>query len=105
MICDGGDHAEGCNKSFHIQCIGLESVPSGDWICSSCATEEGITTQGNQGHEYLEAVESANDSDGDCGQESSDCEFDEHGDVASSAVENRQSKRRVILESDEEMED
>jgi hypothetical protein len=32
LLCDGG-----CNRGYHTACVGLDSVPSGDWECSSCA--------------------------------------------------------------------
>ncbi|KAI9713662.1 MAG: hypothetical protein M1812_006634 [Candelaria pacifica] len=31
LICDG------CEVGWHMFCVGLDSVPSGDWYCESCA--------------------------------------------------------------------
>ena len=137
LICDSGDRdAKGCNKCFHLDCIGLEKVPSGDWICSSCATEQGLATDGTRGFEFPATATSpddveANKSDG-TSEASSKCEFDAESrgepDIACddstgegncqsnetersriesttsqlSSVERRPSKRRVILDSDDE---
>jgi hypothetical protein len=32
LICDGG-----CSRGYHTACVGLHSVPSGDWECEKCA--------------------------------------------------------------------
>jgi hypothetical protein len=40
IVCDGGDckdKSNGCDRSFHIHCIGLDFIPPGDWICETCA--------------------------------------------------------------------
>eukprot|EP00980_Cylindrotheca_fusiformis_P003903 scaffold867_cov112-Cylindrotheca_fusiformis.AAC.1 len=39
MICFGKYKGKsiGCGKSVHIGCVGRTTIPSGDWICSSCA--------------------------------------------------------------------
>jgi hypothetical protein len=34
LICDA------CTRGFHIDCIGLKSVPKGSWLCSSCAPSQ-----------------------------------------------------------------
>lgn len=51
IICDGGDEEGGCGDMYHLSCIGRSVVPPGDWICSKCANEAGITV-GIEGHEY-----------------------------------------------------
>jgi hypothetical protein len=33
LLCGAPD----CGISFHMACIGLRSVPQGDWVCSGCA--------------------------------------------------------------------
>jgi hypothetical protein len=62
----GGDHllecfAEratkqiGCGKAVHIYCVGREDFPSGDWICTGCATKEGLGVHSgfsDYGHEF-----------------------------------------------------
>ena len=32
ICCDG----EGCVNSYHLRCIGLEEIPTGDWYCPDC---------------------------------------------------------------------
>eukprot|EP00529_Nitzschia_sp_RCC80_P021676 CAMPEP_0113471396 /NCGR_PEP_ID=MMETSP0014_2-20120614/16955_1 /TAXON_ID=2857 /ORGANISM="Nitzschia sp." /LENGTH=389 /DNA_ID=CAMNT_0000364027 /DNA_START=75 /DNA_END=1241 /DNA_ORIENTATION=- /assembly_acc=CAM_ASM_000159 len=39
LICDGGDHTPGCSRGFHSYCVGLETIPDGDWICQECASQ------------------------------------------------------------------
>jgi len=47
VICGGGDNAEllllcdgiGCDKPHHTYCMGLSSVPEGDWFCPDCKLE------------------------------------------------------------------
>ncbi|CAD7704868.1 unnamed protein product [Ostreobium quekettii] len=34
IICDG------CSLAFHLLCVGLTTVPPGDWYCASCAAAE-----------------------------------------------------------------
>lgn len=54
MLCDGGDHLDGCcGRPFHAECVGRSSIPSGDWICQDCArTLGGMTDVGSEGHEF-----------------------------------------------------
>ncbi|KAL2886530.1 Ribosomal protein L37ae [Ceratocystis lukuohia] len=33
LLCDGPN----CRAAYHTYCIGLEDVPSGDWLCMECA--------------------------------------------------------------------
>jgi len=51
LICDGGDRTPGCRRGFHISCVGLETIPDGDWICQECASQLGIETDSG-GHEF-----------------------------------------------------
>uniref|UniRef100_A0A7R9Z885 PHD-type domain-containing protein n=2 Tax=Pseudictyota dubia TaxID=2749911 RepID=A0A7R9Z885_9STRA len=51
LVCDGGDHIDGCGRNFHIQCIRRNQIPPGDWICDQCAGESGISC-GIEGHEF-----------------------------------------------------
>eukprot|EP00978_Attheya_sp_CCMP212_P017056 scaffold45311_cov75-Attheya_sp.AAC.1 len=113
LICDGGDHSNGCRRAFHIACVGLTAVPDGDWICSSCAEPLGLggTTAG---HEFPEETCNEIEKDGE-----SDCEFDMvngEGKDSHKVEENKRPqrllskrghdlKRRVILESDDDEED
>lgn len=34
LICDL------CDRSFHMQCIGLKQIPSGKWFCKHCSTKQ-----------------------------------------------------------------
>jgi len=38
LLCDGMDGD--CNAAYHYYCVGLDSVPEGDWFCPQCAGEE-----------------------------------------------------------------
>jgi len=43
FICeDGGDLliCDGCEKSYHLQCVGLSEVPQGDWFCPECSLKD-----------------------------------------------------------------
>jgi hypothetical protein len=75
IVCDGGEEAGGCGKSFHLECINRSEVPPGenmykfcirllvactthnslcalgDWICKDCASEVGFKV-GIEGYEY-----------------------------------------------------
>mmetsp|Transcript_892 Transcript_892/g.1354 ORF Transcript_892/g.1354 Transcript_892/m.1354 type:complete len:784 (-) Transcript_892:91-2442(-) len=64
MVCDGGEHMEGCGKSFHVECIGRSVVPEGDWICCSCASamDENMSF-GKEGYEFK------SDDKSDCSEE------------------------------------
>ncbi|XRB05405.1 PHD-type domain-containing protein [Pycnococcus provasolii] len=47
-ICsDGGELlcCEACPATFHIECLGLKSIPEGDWFCEACRC--GICGQSN----------------------------------------------------------
>lgn len=33
LLCDG------CPKAFHLSCLGLASIPPGDWFCAVCNDE------------------------------------------------------------------
>ena len=52
LVCDGGDHAEGCGRMYHVRCIGRREVPPGDWVCGDCAYLAGRREVGIEGHEY-----------------------------------------------------
>ena len=32
IACDGG-----CDRAFHLRCVGLRSVPVADWFCGDCS--------------------------------------------------------------------
>src|SRR5206468_221157 len=48
-VCKSGDshednpilYCDGCDMAAHIACVGVLSVPSGDWLCARC--ESGYT--------------------------------------------------------------
>ena len=35
VYCDGH-----CERAFHTSCVGLDAVPTGDWICARCTGED-----------------------------------------------------------------
>ena len=37
IVCKGGKHQTGCGHCYHIHCINRTEIPSGDWICQTCA--------------------------------------------------------------------
>jgi hypothetical protein len=39
LLCGTDDSAvevQGCNRSHHTHCVGLDAVPEDDWFCESC---------------------------------------------------------------------
>src|SRR5680860_149965 len=44
-VCDKGDRedvlliCDGCEKGYHCDCIGIISVPEGNWVCPVCKRE------------------------------------------------------------------
>ena len=46
QICNSHDHEDTmllcdiCDGGYHIFCIGLETIPTGDWFCSQCSNNE-----------------------------------------------------------------
>lgn len=36
ICCDG----EGCVNSYHLHCIGLEEIPTGEWYCPECLSKK-----------------------------------------------------------------
>lgn len=64
MVCDGGDNIEGCGRSVHIDCVRRAVVPSGDWICQSCANDLQLGV-GIEGYEFPPEAESIRDSEED----------------------------------------
>ena len=61
IVCDGGDHQNGCGSSYHILCIGRTVVPPGDWICMACSKGVGFDV-GIEGHEFAEKIDSTTSS-------------------------------------------
>ncbi|KAK2748174.1 hypothetical protein FQN57_001299 [Myotisia sp. PD_48] len=39
LLCDG------CNVASHTYCVGLDSVPAGDWYCANCETQRALAPQ------------------------------------------------------------
>jgi len=110
IICDGGDHLEGCGKSFHIRCIERDEVPPGDWICGNCASTIDLEV-GIEGHEFPSEEDNAADTaNKDCHRQSSKRVLeDSSGDESEEALEvlapagkskTNANKRSRILESD-----
>ena len=62
MVCDGGDHNEGCGRSVHIKCVHRDAVPAGDWICQHCANDVDLEV-GIEGHEYPVDIETIHDTE------------------------------------------
>ena len=54
IVCDGGNAADGCGRTFHLNCIERFTIPPGDWICKDCAFEFGIGDVGIKGHEFAD---------------------------------------------------
>mmetsp|Transcript_8834 Transcript_8834/g.21038 ORF Transcript_8834/g.21038 Transcript_8834/m.21038 type:complete len:201 (-) Transcript_8834:218-820(-) len=107
LICDGGDHADGCGRGFHVACVGLESIPSGDWICTSCSEPLGHKTQGLRGYEF--PVAPSQEEAGDGSDSDLEFEFDvihenreKRGNGESLKSPASALKRRVFIDSDEE---
>lgn len=75
MVCDGGDLniIDGCGRSFHIECVGRDEVPPGDWVCEVCAIQNGMDV-GLEGHEFPATI--ADDESGALQEEDSDDEED-----------------------------
>lgn len=100
IICDGGNHAEGCGKSFHIQCVRREQVPPGDWICGDCASTIDLDV-GLVGHEFNDSNRKSNKR---VLEESSDEESDSSVEVLATVSKNKTNSKKQsrILESDSE---
>ncbi|KAK7401612.1 hypothetical protein VNO78_13226 [Psophocarpus tetragonolobus] len=42
-VCNDGGKllcCEACPRTYHLKCIGLKSLPKGEWICSNCSHEK-----------------------------------------------------------------
>jgi hypothetical protein len=50
---DGGELVlcDGCPAAYHQDCLGLDSVPAGDWYCQDCQLQQSAAT-GN-GHRVV----------------------------------------------------
>lgn len=95
IVCDGGDHFEGCGNSFHIQCVDRDQVPPGDWICGNCASVIDLDV-GLKGHEFTADDKSKGDGKKRVLEESSGDESDSPAIVAPPG----KKKRARILDSD-----
>eukprot|EP00980_Cylindrotheca_fusiformis_P002763 scaffold657_cov108-Cylindrotheca_fusiformis.AAC.4 len=106
MICSAGDgnDAIGCGKSFHMSCVGRNEIPSGDWICTSCAKDQGgklsliadvTSLHPSYGYEFPERQQQHHLED------SSSDDDDENVDVQNrQARSNDKKKRRRVIEDD-----
>jgi RecJ-like exonuclease len=56
IVCHGGKHHTGCGQCYHISCIDRTEVPSGDWICMTCAHNISANVD-IKGFEYLVDIE------------------------------------------------
>jgi hypothetical protein len=104
IICDGGNHLEGCGKSFHIQCVRRDQVPPGDWICGDCASTIDLDV-GLVGHEFRVDDDSKHKSNKKrVLEDSSGEESDGSVEVLATVSKNKANtkKRSRILESDSE---
>lgn len=45
LMCDGGL----CRKAFHLECLGMETIPTGNWLCTSCRRLLGPAVKRNEG--------------------------------------------------------
>ncbi|KAG9453614.1 hypothetical protein H6P81_006518 [Aristolochia fimbriata] len=50
LICDGK-----CGRAFHIVCLGLQSVPEGDWFCPHCKDKHVSRKKTNRTHKEKHA--------------------------------------------------
>jgi hypothetical protein len=104
IICDGGNHLEGCGKSFHIHCVRRDQVPPGDWICGDCASTIDLDV-GLVGHEFRVDDDSKHKSNKKrVLEDSSGEESDGSVEVLATVSKNKANtkKRSRILESDSE---
>jgi len=44
ICCDG----EGCVNSYHLHCIGLEEIPTGEWYCPECLSRKKEASESNE---------------------------------------------------------
>ena len=51
LVCDGGNHLDGCGHTYHTECVGRTVVPPGDWVCETCAKGSNIDV-GIEGFEF-----------------------------------------------------
>jgi len=108
MVCDGGDHLQGCNKSFHASCVSLEEIPDGDWVCQSCARAGGFADAGRQGHEFPEDSVTADNSKSNSDQQpermiellgdDSSSEDEEEDEGLPKQKSNNNRRKQVILD-------
>lgn len=104
IVCDGGDNqnkSKGCDRSFHIHCIGLHFIPPGDWICETCAMNDLGLETGTQGYEFPAiASDDVTDRDDNGNNDS---------DNSESKKETSTNRKRFVLDSsgdaDEDLED
>ena len=109
IVCDGGDHQNGCGNSYHILCIGRTVVPPGDWICMSCSKDVGFDI-GIEGHEYAnEKIDSISTSKktkplviDDSDDENND--DDDNDDEIASSRTTKRIKRKILHTPDSDSE-
>jgi len=41
IICGDENGKHGCEKVFHLECVGLKVLPEGDWFCPECRRQLG----------------------------------------------------------------
>ena len=113
LVCDGGNHADGCRRCFHLACLGMEAIPDGDWICGTCTATLGYGSASNTllGHEFPveEITKKKNyDSDG-CDFDTSSCKEERSSSHDAEKTQKhrrrepmKNAKRRIIVDSDDE---
>ena len=110
MICDGGDHLEGCGLNFHIACVNRNQVPEGDWVCQTCANASGLAV-GKEGHEFhddkqeaetrLKRESAGGESSEDFGEFSSGPDGAESDSSLEIVPARKKSKRARAIDSDD----
>jgi hypothetical protein len=115
LVCDGGEHAEGCHRSFHVTCVGLIAVPEGDWICQHCSFALGLDSTDGHGYEFPPQNFNHHVRDGNSSLHrrkrnanndwslDSEEEEEQNSVVVQRPKQYRKLKRKVITESDEEV--
>ena len=101
MVCDGGDKLPGCGKSFHIECVGRDVVPPGDWVCEKCANAGGINV-GIEGFEFVSDDKHKDTHKNNEGTYQPDGGESDESSVVPPARKGKKAKRKAISDSDDD---